>query len=56
MTYRAIQRWLGVPVTGHLDVVTRRGVQKRIGVTVDGVWGRETWSTIQRSLNDGSLA
>jgi hypothetical protein len=56
MTYRAIQRWLGVPCTGQLDLVTRRAVQKRIGVTVDGVWGRETWSTIQRSLNDGSLA
>jgi peptidoglycan hydrolase-like protein with peptidoglycan-binding domain len=55
MTYRAIQSWVGTPRTGTLDVVTRRAVQKRIGVTVDGVWGRETWMTIQRKLNEGSL-
>ena len=55
MTYRAIQSWVGTPRTGRLDVVTRRAVQKRIGVTVDGVWGRGTWSTIQRKLNEGSL-
>lgn len=55
MTYRAIQSWVGTPRTGQLDVVTRRAVQKRIGVTVDGVWGRDTWSTIQRKLNEGSL-
>jgi hypothetical protein len=55
MTYRAIQTWVGTPRTGRLDVVTRRAVQARIGVTVDGVWGRGTWSTIQRKLNEGSL-
>jgi hypothetical protein len=55
MTYRAIQSWVGTPRTGVLDVVTRRAVQARIGVTVDGVWGRGTWSTIQRKLNEGSL-
>jgi hypothetical protein len=55
MTHRAIQSWVGTPRTGKLDVVTRRAVQKRIGVTVDGVWGRETWMTIQRKLNEGSL-
>lgn len=55
MTHRAIQTWVGTPRTGKLDVVTRRAVQKRIGVTVDGIWGRETWSTIQRKLNEGSL-
>jgi hypothetical protein len=55
MTYRAIQCWLSVPRTGRLDVVTRRAVQKHLGVTVDGVWGRGTWSTLQRKLNEGSL-
>jgi hypothetical protein len=55
MTYRAIQTWVGTPRTGRLDVVTRRAVQARIGVPVDGVWGRGTWSTIQRKLNEGSL-
>jgi hypothetical protein len=55
MTYRAIQAWVGVPQTGTLNVVTRVAVQKRIGVGVDGVWGRNTWSTIQRKLNEGSL-
>jgi peptidoglycan hydrolase-like protein with peptidoglycan-binding domain len=55
MTYRAIQRWTGTPQTGKLDVVTRKAVQKRIGVTADGIWGRETWMTIQRKLNEGSL-
>jgi hypothetical protein len=55
MTYRAIQAWVGTPSTGKLDVVTRKAVQERIGVTPDGVWGRSTWSTIQRKLNEGSL-
>jgi hypothetical protein len=55
MTYRAIQSWVGTPRTGKLDVVTRKAVQERIGVTPDGVWGRSTWSTIQRKLNEGSL-
>ena len=55
MTYRAIQSWVGTPRTGRNDPLMRRAVQERIGVTVDGVWGRETWSTIQRKLNEGSL-
>jgi hypothetical protein len=55
MTYRAIQAWVRVPQTGRLDVVTRRAVQAKLGVTVDGVWGRQTWSTLQRKLNEGSL-
>jgi hypothetical protein len=55
MTYRAIQTWVGTPRTGKLDLVTRKAVQTRIGVTADGVWGRSTWSTIQRKLNEGSL-
>jgi hypothetical protein len=55
MSYRAIQSWVGTPQTGKLDLPTRKAVQERIGVTPDGVWGRSTWSTIQRKLNEGSL-
>ena len=55
MTYKAIQAWVGTPQTGKLDLPTRKAVQARIGVTADGVWGRGTWSTIQRKLNEGSL-
>jgi hypothetical protein len=55
MTYTAIQRWLGLKVTGELDSRTRRAVQERLGVTVDGVWGKETWCALQGRLNDGSL-
>jgi hypothetical protein len=55
MTHRAIQRWAGVPQTGTLDTHTRRVVQHKLGVRIDGVWGRETWSTIQRKLNEGSM-
>ncbi len=55
MTYKAIQVWVGTPQTGKLDLPTRKAVQARIGVTADGVWGRGTWSTIQRKLNEGSL-
>jgi hypothetical protein len=55
MTYKAIQAWVGTPQTGKLDLPTRKAVQSRIGVTADGVWGRGTWSTVQRKLNEGSL-
>jgi hypothetical protein len=55
MTYKAIQVWVGTPQTGKLDLPTRKAVQARIDVTADGVWGRGTWSTIQRKLNEGSL-
>lgn len=55
MTYKAVQAWVGTPQTGKLDLPTRKAVQARIGVTADGVWGRGTWSTIQRKLNEGSL-
>jgi hypothetical protein len=55
MTYRAIQGWVEVPQTGLLTDLTRRAVQRELGVTVDGVWGRETWSTLQRKLNEGTL-
>ncbi len=55
ITYRAIQHWAGVPRTGYINDVTVRAVQAKLGVKQDGVWGRDTWSTLQRKLNDGSL-
>ena len=55
MTHAAIQRYAEVPVTGRLDDRTRRAVQKKIGVIPDGVWGRNTWSEIQRRLNVGDM-
>jgi hypothetical protein len=54
-TYKAIQDWVGVAQTGTLNPVTRRAVQRELGVTVDGVWGRETWSRLQQKLNAGTL-
>lgn len=54
-TYSAIQRYAGVPVNGRLDDRTRRAVQKKIGVKSDGVWGKGTWSEIQRRLNAGEM-
>lgn len=56
MTYVALQKWLRLPETGRLDLRTRRGVQERLGVVSDGVWGRVTWTTLQTKLNDGSLS
>jgi peptidoglycan hydrolase-like protein with peptidoglycan-binding domain len=55
ITYRAIQHWAGVPRTGHINDVTLRAVQAKLGVKQDAIWGRDTWSTLQRKLNDGSL-
>ena len=55
MTYFAIQRYAGVAATGKLDYMTRRAVQKKIGVLPDGVWGKATWSEIQRRLNAGEM-
>lgn len=55
MTYTALQKWLGVPVSGTLNPATRIALQKHIGVKADGVWGRMTWSELQRRLNEGGL-
>jgi murein L,D-transpeptidase YcbB/YkuD len=35
--------------------MTRRAVQKRVGVKEDGIWGRITISEIQRRLNEGKM-
>jgi hypothetical protein len=55
LTYSAIQRYSGVPVTGRLDDRTKKAVQKKIHVIPDGIWGRNTWSEIQRRLNAGEM-
>ena len=55
MTYTALQKWLGVPVSGTLNPATKIALQKHLGVKADGVWGRMTWSELQRRLNEGSL-
>lgn len=61
MTYRAVQRFAGVTVDGIIGPITRRGVQtklKELGLytmRIDGIWGRGTWSSIQRGLNTGVL-
>ena len=56
ITYRAIQTWVGAPVTGRWDRETRVRVQERLGVKADGVFGRITISELQRSLNQGRIA
>jgi putative transposon-encoded protein len=53
LTYTALQRWSDAPETGKLDVATRKAVQKRIGVKVDGIWGTGTISELQGELIRG---
>lgn len=55
MTYKAIQAWALAPQSGVLNEVTKRKVQERLGVKVDGVWGRLTISELQRALNEGRI-
>jgi murein DD-endopeptidase MepM/ murein hydrolase activator NlpD len=49
------------PIDGIPGPMTRRAVQtklKKLGLytmAIDGVWGRGTWSSIQRGLNTGVL-
>jgi len=53
LTYTALQRWSDAPETGKLDILTRKAVQARIGVTVDGIWGKGTISELQGELIRG---
>jgi hypothetical protein len=53
LTYTALQRWSDAPETGKLDVATRKAVQVRIGVKVDGIWGTGTISELQGELIRG---
>jgi murein DD-endopeptidase MepM/ murein hydrolase activator NlpD len=66
LTWSAVQRsvvehgYKG-PIDGIPGPMTRRAVQtklKKLGLytmAIDGVWGRGTWSAIQRGLNGGLL-
>jgi len=65
MTYMAIQRSVrphgySGPIAGNSGPMTRRGVQQKLkdqgyyDGPVDGIYGRFTWSGIQRCLNDGA--
>jgi hypothetical protein len=53
LTYTALQRWSDAPETGKLDIATRKAVQVRIGVKVDGIWGTGTISELQGELIRG---
>ena len=64
MTNRAIQRSVrphgyNGPISGNLGPFSRRGVQQRLADKgyyrgrIDGIWGRLTWSALQRALNEG---
>jgi beta-N-acetylhexosaminidase len=50
LTVSALQRWLGVPVTGRLDAATVRALQTRIGTPADGVWGPGSMAALQSYL------
>lgn len=56
MTYKAIQSWADVlQKDGILGPKTRRAVQAKLGVKVDGKWGKLTISALQRKLNEGKI-
>jgi beta-N-acetylhexosaminidase len=50
LTISALQRWLGLTVTGRLDAGTIRALQSRIGTTADGVWGPASMAALQSHL------
>jgi beta-N-acetylhexosaminidase len=50
LTISALQRWLGLTVTGRLDAGTIRALQSRIGTTADGVWGPASMAALQSYL------
>ena len=55
---RAIQKWLGVNVTGQLDKNTIEGLQMRMGTIVDGVVSRDSMLVREmkrRLMEGGSL-
>jgi hypothetical protein len=64
MTHMAIQRSVRAhgytgPIGGNMGPQTRRGVQQKLkdlgyyDGPIDAIWGRFTWSGLQRCLNDG---
>lgn len=53
-TYRGLQAWAGMPLakrTGVLDAESRKAVQRKLGVTPDGVIGPRTVRALQQMLN-----
>ena len=54
-TYRAIASWAGIKETSNLSLDLKKAVQKKLGVTVDGIWGKGTISALQRKLNEGKI-
>jgi beta-N-acetylhexosaminidase len=50
LTISALQRWLGVTVTGGLNAATIKALQARIGTTADGVWGPGSMAALQSYL------
>jgi beta-N-acetylhexosaminidase len=50
LTVSALQRWLGVTVTGSLNAATIRALQARIGTTADGIWGPSSMAALQSYL------
>ena len=50
LTLSAMQRWLGVSVTGSFDSTTVRALQARVGTTVDGGWGPNSMAAMQSYL------
>jgi hypothetical protein len=58
-TNQAIQRSIRAygyvgPISGNLGRFTRMGVQRRLNVKADGVWGRITITALQKALNAGT--
>jgi beta-N-acetylhexosaminidase len=50
LTVSALQRWLGVTVTGSLNATTIKALQARIGTTADGAWGPASMAALQSYL------
>lgn len=49
-TISALQRWLGVAITGTLNATTIRALQTRTDTTADGVWGPASMRALQLYL------
>lgn len=47
LTISKLQKVLGVPVNGALDITTKKAWQKKVSVAVDGVLGPKSWRAIQ---------
>ncbi|MEO7071234.1 MAG: glycoside hydrolase family 3 N-terminal domain-containing protein [Nostocoides sp.] len=50
LTLSALQRWLGVSVTGTFNSTTIGALQARVGTTVDGGWGPNSMAAMQSYL------